>query len=279
VFDEASAMKSTIRTLIATSLAAIVLILSDAGSRLGADPPRAGASGRELVPLGERYGLRVVVEPEFPVNTVHGEIRGRFADLENLATYIPILASEWNIYPPELVEKSGLRRLVLCEDLEFAGQRRTALPDFEHHDLYLDVGRGRYSESYVRKVIHHEFFHVIDFRDDGALYADEDWAALNSAHFRYGGGGRNAQDDPGVSVISDERSGFLNRYCMTGVEEDKAELFAQMLVGRPALQRRAARDPVLRAKVERMQELVRAFCPQADQAFWDAATEVRRPQD
>ncbi len=62
--------------------------------------------------------------------------------------------------------------VVRARELTFAGQRRNAIPDFEHDTLYLDVSRGAYSKSYFRKVIHHEFFHIIDYRDDGSLYND-----------------------------------------------------------------------------------------------------------
>ena len=269
---------SSVRMSCAPILAMFGLTLTAAGSHLRADSPQVVRCDGELARLEERYGLQVILDAEFPVKTRHGEIRGRRADREDLASYVPVLAAEWNVYPPELVEQAGLRRLVLCENLRFDGQQRTAVPDFEHNGLYLDVGRGCYSEMYVRKVIHHEFFHMIDLRDDGALYADERWAALNPAGFQYGSGGRNAQDDPRVSLFSEERPGFLNRYAITGVEEDKAELFAHMLVDGPALERRAARDQPLRAKMQRMQELLRAFCPEADQAFWDAASDVPRPR-
>ena len=43
----------------------------------------------------------------------------------------------------------------------------------------LDVGTNDQPASYLRKVIHHEFFHVIDYCDDGLLYEDDGWKSLN----------------------------------------------------------------------------------------------------
>lgn len=213
----------------------------------------------------------------FPVRTYHGEINGYDAAPTVVASYLPILASEWGLYPQSLIKKTALRRMILCDGLTFAGQHRTAVPDFENNDLYLDVARGRYDELYTRSVIHHEFFHIIDYRDDGELYADERWAELNPAGFRYGTGGRNAQDDPSVSLMSNDRLGFLNGYSTTGVEEDKAEVFANMIVHGRQLAARAPVDPVLNAKMERMKELLKKFCTEMNDEFWDAAGKVARP--
>ena len=109
--------------------------------------------------------------------------------------------------------------MVLCKELSFAGQRRNAIPDCEHETLYLDVSRGSYSKTYLRGVIHHEFFHIIDFRDDGSVYQDKRWKALNPEKFRYGSGGRTVQDLAKTSVLTDKYPGFLNHYSTTGVEE------------------------------------------------------------
>ncbi len=215
----------------------------------------------------------------FPVRTYHGEITGYDASPTTIASYLPILASEWSLYPRAAIEKSALRRIILCDGLTFAGQRRTAVPDFEHNDLYLDVARARYDEIYTREVIHHEFFHIIDYRDDGELYADARWTELNPAGFRYGSGGKNAQDDSSTSLTANNVAGFLNSYSTTGVEEDKAEIFANMVVNGKILAARAEADPVLHAKMQRMKELLAKFCTEINEEFWDAAGKVERPAD
>jgi hypothetical protein len=229
-----------------------------------------------LAELGKRYGLVIVPsQPTFPVKTFHGAIDGKEASRDDIDSYAPILASEWNCYPVSLVKRSKLRRIILCRDLSFAGQPRTAIPDFEHDDLYLDVARGRYSEPYVRKVIHHEFFHVIDYRN-GTLYADDRWSRLLPKDTRYGTGGKDAQNDSSVTGIRDDLPGFLNKYATTGVEEDKAELFAHMIVSRKIVDERAAKDAVLRAKVVLLRDVLKAFCPEMDEKFWKAASSVER---
>lgn len=207
--------------------------------------------------------------PEFPVATTYGMIGGSTAPASAIQKYAGLFASEFSLYPPGLVKRVRLRRIVLCEQLSFAGQRRNAVPDFEHDTLYLDVSRGASNPLYLRKVVHHEFFHMIDNRDDGLLYQDERWKALNHDSFRYGNGGRESQNLASTSVLTEDFPGFLNHYSTTGVEEDKAEMFANLIVEPNYVRKRTAMDPVLAGKAVQMKQLLRDFCPEMDDAFWE----------
>jgi hypothetical protein len=247
-------------------------------------PDAAGARGRaaeaprgELEKIASTYRIEVITtDPGFPVATLHGRIAGKAADPEAVREYTCLFAPEFSLYPPDLVRRAQLRRVVLCREPSFAGQRRNAIPDFEHDVLYLDVSRGAYSKPYLRKVIHHEFFHIIDYRDDGSVYRDDRWAALNPAGFRYGNGGRAAQDRRETSVLTTRYPGFLNHYATTAVEEDKAEVFANLLVDPAYVEDRAKKDRVLRAKVERMKELLAQFCPAVNETFWEKVRAAKR---
>ena len=52
--------------------------------------------------------------------------------------------------------------MIFCEDLadSLGPAGGIALHD---HDLYIDIGGSRWSKLYTRTVIHHEFFHILDF--------------------------------------------------------------------------------------------------------------------
>lgn len=223
-----------------------------------------------LKTLGVSYDIQVLTDDLlFPVRTTHGPIDGKKASDEDMKAYVEIFLSEFALYPKELVKRSRLKRVVLCSELSFAGQRRNAIPDFEHDTLYLDVSRGSYNKKYMRKVVHHEFFHIIDFRDDGLLYQDERWGLLNPDKFKYGDGGKNAQSLSETSVLTDKFPGFLNHYSTTGVEEDKAEVFANMIVEPRHVEDKTRKDPVFDNKVHAMKELLSSFCVQMDKQFWE----------
>ena len=206
--------------------------------------------------------------PAFPIVTTFGAIDGRAADRADLDRYSRLFAAEFGLYPPGYVMQSKLKRVVLCRDLSFAGQVRNAVPEFGSDTLYLDVVRGAETPTYLRKVIHHEYFHIVDFRDDGEVYTDAAWAALNPAGFVYGSGGASAQDMATTSVLTDKFPGFLNHYSTTGVEEDKAEVFANLIVDGAYVAERIKTDAVLKAKVARMKALLTRFSPDMNDAFW-----------
>lgn len=227
----------------------------------------------ELAKIEKAYDIEILTTNlNFPVKSTYGMIDGIRANRKELESYVKLFVPEFTIYVPIFVTESRLKRIVLCDGLTFAGQRRNAVPDFEHDTLYLDVSRGSYNKAYLRKVLHHEFFHIIDYRDDGSVYEDQGWSSLNPLTFRYGSGGTNAQDQEDSSILTDKIPGFLNYYSTTGVEEDKAEVFANLIVAPAYVKNRMKNDAVLRAKVKMMKELLRKFCPDINDAFWEKAT-------
>jgi hypothetical protein len=257
-------------------LASIPVTLILAGCACAGDETPAVASG-ELDKIAKEYKIEIVTaEPRFPVKNPHGAIDGKRAEAKALENYAGLFALEFNLYPPALVTRSKLKRVVLCSELSFAGQRRNAIPDFGEDTLYLDVSRGTYSKPYLRAVIHHEYYHIIDYQDDGSVYRDERWEALNPADFKYGSGGRNAQDVKTTSVLTDRYPGFLNHYSTTGVEEDKAEVFAHLIVNAARVEEQAKKDRVLQTKVGRMKELMAAFCADVNADFWGKARRLKR---
>lgn len=240
-------------------------------SQAHAEPPQNKMTPvDELQRVAHNYQIEILTSNlDLPLKTTHGLIEGKAAAEQQLLAYQPLFVQEFSLYPPKLIRLAKLKRVVFCDELSFAGQRRNAVPDFEHDTLYLDIVPGVENSLYMRKVLHHDVYHMIDYRDDGRLYNDDRWLLLNPPQFQYSrGGGKSVQDLAETSVFTDNCPGFLNHYSTMGVEEDKAEIFAHMLVEGSYVSRRAARDDVLAAKVERMKELLEKFCPEMNSEFW-----------
>jgi hypothetical protein len=192
-----------------------------------------------------------------------------------LSRYISLFSAEFTLYPPELIREAGLKRVIVCKKLRLDGQPRAAVPDFELGDLYVDIlPRGFYA-IYLRQVLHHEFYHMIDFRQDGLK--DEAWTALNQPGFRYGAGGNTAQTNESTSLATRAYPGFLNHYSTTGVEEDKAEIFSRLMVVPRYVERRSKADMVMNSKVFRLKESLGRFCPAVDGQFWAQAQRAHPP--
>ena len=221
-----------------------------------------------------RYAIQADTAPGFPVKCHYGAIDGAVASPAELQPYLDFFVDEFCRYPPELIARTKLKRVVFCKRLAFDGQLRNAIPDYEHDTLYYDVSRGSHSRDYRRSVIHHEFFHVIDYQDDGDVYRDDRWTKMLPGDFRYGRGGRESQNDSKMSLFNESVPGFLTHYATTGVEEDKAELFAHMIINPAYVAERSAREPLLQVKVDRMKTLLSEFCPRMDADFW-RETELR----
>ena len=255
-------------------------LLASCGEAAAAGSATPIAEPAGLAELSRALDLELVrTNARFEVDTAHGRIAGEAAEAAALDRYLPIFLQEFSLYPPAVVRNAELERVVFCRGLSFADQLRNAIPDFENDTLYLDVERGAHDPGYLRAVIHHEFFHMIDRLDDGELYGDARWAALNPPGTRYGKGGENAQGRSDTSVPTEAYPGFLTHYATTGVEEDKAETFARMIVDAAYVRSRSESDAVLRSKVERIQELMGGFCPDVRGEFWARAAELDRREE
>ncbi|MCC5852514.1 MAG: hypothetical protein JJU30_06745 [Alkalimonas sp.] len=141
-----------------------------------------------------------------------------------LPAYLQVLRQELRKYPPELLALSGVQHILLVRDLSVAGQPRLAVPDYVHDVLIYDI--AHFDLAFNRHVMHHEFYHQLEARLYGTpFYRDPLWLPLKPDGFRYGNGGANARASSDAA-FSHPMQGFVNRYAMSGLEEDKAELWA-----------------------------------------------------
>lgn len=235
---------------------------------VGSDIAFAQTATEELEATAKALNIQVVRQAEaFSVKMTHGPVRGKALGEALMAKYAEVVAKELALYSAEFMKKVRIQRVVVCKDLDFNGQSRNAVPDYEHGTLYLEGEGGMYALDYMRLVIHHELFHIVDYRDDGVLYDDTEWKKLNLPGFSYGRGGIAARDAT-ASLAETASAGFLNAYSKSGVEEDKAEVFAYLMVDAATLTERCKSDPVLAKKTQRMKELCQKFCAQMDAAYW-----------
>ncbi len=239
----------------------------------GEETDRWAAS--EYARLSEKYDVEIILtNPPF-----EDGISGKAASTKNVTTFLALFKAEWSFYPPELVAESGLRRIIFCEDLTSQGHIWGGLASGGKGDyLYINVGTSRWSKMYIRNTIHHEFFHVIDRRmhiNAGIRYGfkDPQWAALNPEGFKYD---LKLQIVPNGIQNDPKLKGFLNKYAQSDVAEDKAEVYSYMITEGQIIDDRIKTDPVLKAKTERMKELVKQLSPKMDDDFWKAARKVNR---
>jgi len=234
--------------------------------------------------LKARYRTKITLPGEpFEIGLEHGQyltrIEGQPATSEEADWYISLFAEEFGLYPPLFVDKTRLRHIVLCgelfrsqtpkpasirvarrinsncQPLSFQQEPCGGVPDGKHGVLYLAATWERDDPDYVRGLIHHEFYHCVQWQQFGHS-GDSGWAALNSPDFVYGPGGlaANYGSDPTFWVMPGEEwgNGFLNQYSMSAPEEDQAEIFAHLLTKPAFVNARLSTDEILERKVERL---------------------------
>lgn len=253
---------------------------TESGPSPGASAPAAAPVGAEsgmttaalLAPLEATYNIRFVHHlREVPRPVWRDVTFDEAPDDASLRAYVALFDEEFRKYTPAFISASGLKTVAFVRNLKYQTQERWAVPDFVHETLYLDVAvRFARDETFQRRVIHHEFYHLLEEEWNGDPYfKDPAWAALNTPEHRYGAGGA-ANRDRRLSLFDHPAPGFVSRYAMTGLEEDKAEVWAAMFV--PALWEPLSawmeEDEILRAKVAFLEAFARTKDETMDAAYW-----------
>jgi hypothetical protein len=255
--------------------------------------------------LEHQYEIQLVLDPVFPIEMDFFVAKGDPAPLSLLQEYLPIFLKEWRLYPPELIRKSQLKRVILCRNLRYSQQLFGGLTDTTNKTLLInidlsnnppnsdypliakaalcpiqDVKLNRTKEEkgrllYLDCAIHHELFHFLDYRISGDLALDKAWEALNPPEFQY----RKFGYISGVStVVTSKYSGFISTYGLHSVAEDKAEIFSRMIMNLHEMECRANDDAVLGRKMGRLKQMVRQYCPEINDRFWNRIRALDRPR-
>jgi len=191
-------------------------------------------------------------------------------DYPQLLKYLDFIEDEFGKYPNCLWLASGNPRLVLVKDLFYQKQSRGGIPDCYLEFLYFDIHLGSYNESYQRHVLHHEFYHMLEEeKNSSPYYKDPAWNKLNTEGFQYGSGGANDRDG-NHSVLNHPQEGFITRYAMSGLEEDKAETYASLWVesDRKKVKPFREADQTLESKYQFLYQALQKYCPEMNEKFW-----------
>ena len=141
--------------------------------------------------------------------------------------------------PDSALARLRLGYVVLCGGVTAAGQSIGGVPSAQHGLLMLDVSDGG---SLQHRTLH-ELYHLLEFRFGGI--GDAEWTG------QFGGGYTNRY--PGLmrkAPLGTGKPGFINSYGETYPYEERAELFAYMVLapGEIADLIRRNGDEVLRRK-------------------------------
>lgn len=239
----------------------------------GAKPDLSIKRSNTILQLENKYkvDIRYIASPSSAWKQVtFKKVSPKDRDKRDFMGYLAILSKELNKYPVDFIKNIDLKTIALVHNLKFAGQLRAAVPDFVNEILYLDVFYGSHRLTYRRHVIHHELYHMIEEELNGNVYyKDPKWNKLNPWMFNYGLGGKYNRGTNMYPLIHPQ-VGFINRYSMTALEEDKAEIFAALLIPSEykKITKWAKEDEIIKAKIAYMKRFLRRYSPKMNMDFW-----------
>ena len=232
----------------------------------------------DLDELFSHLGMELKIpEAKYYLSTDTFEITCNPATQRDLDIYTPLLMLEWWIYPKKFIKRTTIKTLTLVHDIEFKTesytQDRKGCPEYKNtKSIVFSVDETNF--AYIRIVLHHEFFHFIDFADDQS-YDDDEFENLNEKGFEYGEGGDSERH---WIKLDKNVKGFINHYSTTDLAEDRAEIY-QYLIGCPdeALNNG---DIIVRKKAKRIQDFINNFDKEGigniKNNFWNNLIDFRK---
>lgn len=216
-----------------------------------------------FVPVGQAGEVSVLeASRAFRIDLGNGPLSGGSPGAKERDAAHAIVAREVARYPRGFFKKARLRGVVFAAELVEGSQPIPSLPNVGGL-LFVDVLAA---ETDLVRTIHHEIYHFVDLADDGRLFPDPTWEALNPPGVHYGSGGRTLRGSWAASALH-APPGFVSPYATSAVEEDKAETFALAVIRHDATLARAATDPALRAKVAELTRRLGRLDPSAPAAL------------
>ncbi len=197
----------------------------------------------------------------------------RPADHRTVLHYARLHLEELRKYPRSFLRQNGLDSILYVKGLRIASGKigGTMLGALEspsqrpHGSLIFDIAEPLPADDFIRYVVHHELFHLVDFVHFADPAAQRAWIRLNPPGFVYL---RDARFCGGTHVPAER--GFVSQYAMAEAGEDRADTFASLLVT-PYYRRlleRMNKDSILQAKVKLMKRQLRRVDASLDERFF-----------
>ncbi len=192
-------------------------------------------------------------------------------DLPQLFDYVKIFYEELLKYPKTFFIDKDIRSIVFVKKLFFNAKPAEGLFSYNDKRIFFDFLRNGGNVLSKRHSIHHEFYHMMDVMQPG--WRNPLWDTFNEPEFVYGEESlRNIEQGRGKTYkIFRERQGFITPYSMKSAEEDKAEIYACLMIQSQnhILNRWIKEDPILRKKTEYIKSRIQEFCPYMNEQYWD----------
>lgn len=226
----------------------------------------------DLRRIEQKWGITVLWAPGSPAPPMPAKVRlvySYFTDkkIAQLKAFVRMLREELDMYPEAIVSRLGFGNIYILDefvfrDVKLAGQSFSWIPKpAVAYGLNSFKPEDAASRAFFSRTTHHEIFHAMERRFTvaaGPLFGPG-WNALNDPGFKYriGPDSVSAEGQPTHTKDNAGRKGFAEPYGMNIATDDRATLYARMMVADKVFYGRLATDPILLAKTNRLQEFFR----------------------
>ena len=185
------------------------------------------------------------------------------ADYPFVIKFLEILKTELKKYPPDFFKKFSQPTIILVKKYFYEEKPAEGLCTFAGNVIFFDFFRSRRNDRNQEHSIHHEIFHMIEvqMKKENAVF-DAVWQQFNSPNFEYGKPVARQGNVNALNYFAPSDPGFVTEYAMTSPAEDKAEVFACLMVDsqRRLIEQWTKKDEILQKKVDYIKSIVRRFC-------------------
>jgi len=219
-----------------------------------------------------RYGLNISykdIPSKLSYDTVFTPVAPK--DYRNLLSYLSLFEEEIAKYPKTYFKNSKLRGAFFVKRLFHKQRPAEGVYVYKKNYILFDFERGQKNPKQQRHTIHHELYHMIELLTIGYPgWKDPEWSTLNTKDFQYGKTKLNVQPQNRKSFSEPLYPGFVTAYAMTALAEDKAEVYACLMIESQSrlLHEWIKKDQILAGKVRLMKNFINNFCAEMDDSYW-----------
>jgi len=222
--------------------------------------------------IEKKWGITVLWAPGSPAPPMPAKVRlvySYFTDkkIVQFKAFVRMLREELDMYPDAIVSRLGFGNIYILDEFTFrevklAGQSFSWIPKpAVAYGLNSFKPEDAASRAFFSRTTHHEVFHAMErqFTTAGGPLFGASWDALNEPEFKYriGPNSVSAEGQPTHTKDNAGRKGFAEPYGMNIATDDRATLYARMMVADQVFYGRLPTDPILLAKTKRLQKFFR----------------------
>lgn len=185
----------------------------------------------------------------------------RLADLEDsqvLKKVVFLFAQEISLYPKDFFRHAHCQDIYFVQKLFYKQKPVDGVFSENTSYIFYDYRRGGDNTQRIRHNIHHELYHMIGSKHPFWKGHGPAWEALNRIGFSYSRKYNPHERNP-INFYAPSEPGFITDYAMASAQEDRAEVFACMMIPEQSklMEQWAQKDKILFKKVEMMKEFLK----------------------